>query len=266
MKRIIPAIAIILAFSLALIVVTVMANDEISVTLNGNRIQMDTPPFVQDGRTLVPLRAIADALGIDVEWEGRLQRISYDIDIGSDILIYDLYIGEPFADVTSIAHNTITEIRLDTPPIIVNGRTFVPVRFIAESLGVEVGWDGNTRTVILTSQIGYAQFPSVPSFGQVTGVELRGTSVSLTDANAIVFEYRYSQSEALEAYHNALLERGFILNERASDMGFITTMQNNVVISERREFQRIVFTDAANTLEILVERVTLATIVRIRRI
>ena len=112
---------------------------EIKVIVNGVELSFDQPPIIENGRTLVPLRAIFEALGADVEWEQSTQTvtavrddITVTLTIGSNILIKN---GE--------------EIELDVPAQLIGGRTLVPVRAVAESFGAEVGWDQSTRTVTI---------------------------------------------------------------------------------------------------------------------
>ncbi|MCL2838657.1 MAG: WG repeat-containing protein [Oscillospiraceae bacterium] len=113
----------------------------ISVTLNGTTIQFDQPPIMQDGRTLVPLRAIFEALGADVEWDGVFQMVTAT---RGDTVVR-LQIGNAVMTVNG------ENIPLDVPAQIVNDRTLVPARAIAESFGADVQWDGAMQTVIITN-------------------------------------------------------------------------------------------------------------------
>ena len=121
----------------------VSAADDITVTLDGNVIDCAAygqPATIVDGRTLVPLRAIFEALGATVEWDNVTRTVKSEMNgttielaIGSDTLYKN---GEP--------------VTLDVPGQIMNGRTLVPARAVAEAYGVGVEWDKTTRTVILT--------------------------------------------------------------------------------------------------------------------
>ncbi len=113
-----------------------------NITYNGNKIDSDVPPYVKDGRTLAPIRAILEALGMTVSWDGATQTatavkadITISVTINSNIAIVN---GE--------------QKTLDVPAEITNGRTFVPVRFFGEALGMTVDWDGYTKTVIIESK------------------------------------------------------------------------------------------------------------------
>ena len=141
MKKIIS-----LAMTLVMLVscfacVTVFADDAIKVIIDGKNLTMDQPPVLKDGRTLVPLRAIFEALGAKVSWDDATKCATGTKD-GKEIKIT---IDNTVAKVDG------KDITLDVPAQIVNARTLVPVRFISESLGASVAWNGDTKTVTITS-------------------------------------------------------------------------------------------------------------------
>jgi DNA-binding beta-propeller fold protein YncE len=111
---------------------------------------LDSEPFIDktSGRTVVPLRAIAEAIGATVTFQAKEQRI----DILKDALLIQLWIGKPKALVNS------KEVDIDTQspisPMIVKGRTFLPLRFIAETFEFKVDWDPKTQGITLTYPIG----------------------------------------------------------------------------------------------------------------
>ena len=113
---------------------------EIKVLVGGTAVTFDQPPIIENGRTLVPLRAIFEALGATVEWEQSTQTVTA---VKDDITII-LKIGDAFLTKNG------ERIALDVPAKIVGGRTLVPARAVAESFGADVQWDGTTRTVTIT--------------------------------------------------------------------------------------------------------------------
>ena len=113
-----------------------------NITYNGNKIDSDVPPYVKDGRTLAPIRAILEALGMTVSWDGATQTATA---VKADITI-SVTINSNIAIVNG------KQKTLDVPAEITNGRTFVPVRFFGEALGMTVDWDGYTKTVIIESK------------------------------------------------------------------------------------------------------------------
>jgi hypothetical protein len=123
---------------------TVLATDnEISVYLNGDRLQFDVPPKIVDNRTMVPFRAIFEAFEMEVEW---LNSDSATVTATAEWGLLMLQIGSNEMIVEGF-YPPIRRIELDVPPMIVNNRTLVPLRAISESIGAEVDWDETTRTV-----------------------------------------------------------------------------------------------------------------------
>ncbi len=115
----------------------------VNVVLNGESIEFDVSPVIIEGRTLVPVRSIFEALGMHVDWKEDTKTI---FGIKGDKMIV-LQIGNKAAFTSS------GKISLDVPPSIIGDRTMVPVRFIAESIGANVGWNEYTRTVIINTNI-----------------------------------------------------------------------------------------------------------------
>lgn len=105
------------------------------MTVNGDPLEIDqgrgTAPVVVNDRTLVPIRAVIEAMGGAVHWEQDTQNII--IALGENVIM--LTIGNRTAYVNSEAKT------LDTPPAILNDRTLLPIRFISESLGYQVDWN-----------------------------------------------------------------------------------------------------------------------------
>ncbi len=115
-------------------------NQEINVYLNGSKMQFDVPAYKEDGRVLVPVRAIFEALGANIKWNEITQTVTATK--GSKIII--IQIGNNVAKIDNV------EVELDVPAKTVNWRTFVPVRFVSEALGAQVEWDGSTQSVYIT--------------------------------------------------------------------------------------------------------------------
>lgn len=113
-----------------------------TVQLDGNKIHFDQIPVIEEGRTLVPVRAIFEALGATLTWDEATQTVGA---VKDDTEI-SLKINEKQAQKND---ETIT---LDVPAKIINGRTMVPVRFIADCFGVDIEWDGGYKIVRLTSK------------------------------------------------------------------------------------------------------------------
>lgn len=115
-----------------------------SVVMNGVTVPMETPPVVENGRTILPVRYIATPLGAQVLWNSREQKVTLS---GSKKV--ELWIGKPVALVDGV------EVPIDpanplVAPRIVAGRTMLPLRFIAETFGADIIYDAVLRTVTVT--------------------------------------------------------------------------------------------------------------------
>ena len=122
-------------------VIPVMAANGISVVLDGKTIGFDVPPQIINERTMVPVRAIFEALGASVDWDGSTQTVTSkrgDTTISLKINDATMYVNG----------NAVT---LDSPACVINERTLVPVRAISEAFGAGVDWDGSTQTVTIDS-------------------------------------------------------------------------------------------------------------------
>ena len=117
------------------------ADSEIKIIVDGNALTMDQNPIIVEGRTLVPLRAIFEALGAKVEWDDATKTATGVL--GATTV--SLQINNTVAKVNG------KDVTLDVPAQIVNSRTLVPVRFISESLGCKVDWEDATKTVTIAS-------------------------------------------------------------------------------------------------------------------
>ena len=144
MKKIIFSVLMALLVSMICVQFMVSAASEISANVDGKAVNFpDAKPFIDsNGRTLIPVRFVTESLGATVEWNEKYQEVKIKKDnVNISIMINDRDI---------VVNGRIKT--MDTKAIIKDGRTFVPIRYVAEELGATVGWDPNTRTVIITTK------------------------------------------------------------------------------------------------------------------
>lgn len=147
---------------------------EANVTVDGKQVEFtDAKPYVdENGRTMVPLRPVADAMGIDVKWDRRtktavfsetfdpgIEGFGYDVN-GKQVYGRIVYMSLSFkmddpqvkmygrvvkdnGETTTIAD----AFKMDTTVVIKDGRTYAPLRYMVQSFGYNVGWDQETKTV-----------------------------------------------------------------------------------------------------------------------
>ena len=117
------------------------SGNKITVLVNGREVAFDQPPVIENERTLVPLRAIFEALGAYVSWDGGTQTVTAT----KGATTISLTIGSE----KMIINNSRVAV-LDVPAKIISDRTMVPVRAISEAFGCSVDWIGSTQTVVIT--------------------------------------------------------------------------------------------------------------------
>ncbi|MCL2462670.1 MAG: copper amine oxidase N-terminal domain-containing protein [Defluviitaleaceae bacterium] len=135
-----------------------------SVVLDGKLLTFDVPPQIINDRTMLPFRGIAEAMGARVDWDPDSQKVS--MYLGSSYVF--LTVGNPDMTYGSFTYDsygaeapdTAYTYVMDSPPVIVGGRTLVPARAVSEGLGAEVGWDAATSTVTITSPPEPAETPA----------------------------------------------------------------------------------------------------------
>lgn len=113
--------------------------DSILVMLRGKYIDFDVAPVIMNDRVMVPMRNIFEALGANVNWIADTQTIFAVKD--SDIIT--MQVGQD-----SFFKNE-DKIEIDSPSVIVEGRTLVPIRAVAEAFDTEVFYNENTKTVVI---------------------------------------------------------------------------------------------------------------------
>ena len=113
-----------------------IVNEEIMVEIDPGR---GTAPRIINGRTMVPIRAIVEKMGGVVDWEGEARRVTLER------LDYSVIMH---IDSREIIANGVAE-EIDIAPFLSNERTFLPIRFVAETLGTEIEWIGSLQRVVI---------------------------------------------------------------------------------------------------------------------
>jgi hypothetical protein len=128
-------------------IVIVLQVGQSTFTVNGFRNTLDSPPIIKNGRTLLPIRPIVEALGGTISWDGNEKKVT--VTLGSTTI--ELWIGKNTARVNG-ADTPIDSTNSKVVPEIINGRTMLPLRFVTENLGCQLQWDPNTQTITITYQ------------------------------------------------------------------------------------------------------------------
>lgn len=125
----------------------------VKLWVHGDFISSDAYPIIENNRTLVPLRVIGENLGYDVQWNGTERTVVVS---NQDRRVMLAINSKRVAVFDGSAEKTVT---IDVAAKIVNNRTFVPLRAVAELFGEKVDWDGDARTAIVGD--GYTPVESI---------------------------------------------------------------------------------------------------------
>ena len=134
--------AIILSVIMLMSTMTMAAESEISVLVDGERLSFDVPPQIIDGRTMVPIRAIFEAMGAEVSWDDATKTAIST----KDSLTVRMTVGSTTEKINN------AEVIMDIAPVVKNDRTLAPARYVAEAFGYNVVWNGEKKEVIISSE------------------------------------------------------------------------------------------------------------------
>lgn len=235
-KKLLSLFTLAMCLGMVLAIVTVVSNanrvrrDYVFVGIDGRQIATEAfgeiAPYInEDNRVLIPVRFVAEYLGFDVGWDEstRTVTISGETPQGLDQEI-KLVIGE-----RSVERRKEGNIQMDTVPIIENGRTMVPLRFVSEAMGMQVVWDTRMGNVAISSRLYEPGFETNADELFVDGFTLDG------------FEHRHGLMDSTGFVHKVHGEDlrfnlAFTLNDSHSDLTIVTNKPN---LEVRREIRKI---------------------------
>lgn len=225
-----------------------MAADEIGVVLDGKKLTFDQNPVIKNDRTLVPFRGILEAMGAQVSWDGEVKKVTAKKDDITIELVID----------NNTMYKNGESIELDVAPTVINDRTMVPARAVSESFEAKVSWDGQTKTVIISTdtviQAAIEKLNSSKSIYMVQdmrykldGVEEQTiTTVGVDNENKIVYN-----SIIVSVGGEKVHENTFIANPQK---GYSIQNDNKKeYVYESNEWDDIVFFDDTNYYEFIEE-------------
>nr|WP_294584259.1 N-acetylmuramoyl-L-alanine amidase family protein [uncultured Anaerotignum sp.] len=219
------------------------AAKEVKIEIDGKEmVPKDMPAVIIDGRTMLPMRQIAQELGCEVNWNEAAQQIY--VMRGSDIIVFTVN--------SKAGYENGKEFTMDVPATIVNDRTMLPVRALADALHLNIKWDDPNRTVIINSgDTDAKEEPTKPESGQTTAGTLTGIQTpSAKDADQTFI----IQADApMERYEKTFVDDQKIVLDfygaKSSLPGEITKTNSDIVTGIRTathenngdSFTRVVF-------------------------
>jgi len=161
----------------------------IRTVLNGRELIFDVPPVIESDRTLVPMRGLVEAIGATVTWEPHTRTVTAVQGTIEVVVVIDVK--------GAVINGELAP--LDVPPRIVDGRTMVPLRLIAENFGVQVGWEDGTSTISL----------DLPRLGSTVGIISRDGSANRDRQAAVMLAAARAQVGARYAWGGISPATGF---------------------------------------------------------
>ncbi len=163
MRKILNSAKKITALILALLIVmsfgTIAQENEIFVLVDGEKVEFDAKPIMKNDRVLVPMRKIFEKLEAEVLWDPLFERVIVNYNENDQII---MYINEEL-----IFKNGV-QVKTDVAPFIQEDRTYVPLRFVSESLNMSVEWSDALQTVFIVPMdkqmqyIPFGEFMTIP--------------------------------------------------------------------------------------------------------
>ncbi len=164
-------------------------NDIVTVILDGKELEFDVPAQTINGRTMVPIRTIFETMGAKVEWDEATS---------SAICTKDSTVVKMTIDSKEMyINNQVKE--MDVAPVVINGRTLAPARYVAEAFEANVQWSEKNKNVVICSKdvYAYVDYPDIPDLGKCYNIPV--ISEESQDGNKF-FTYVYSDMTNEEYY------------------------------------------------------------------
>ena len=162
--------------------------DSNTINIGSRSVTINTAPVIINGRTLIPFRGVGEAMCGNVDWNDDTKTVT--ITLGSNKV-------EMTVDSKTAYFNNKAQ-TLDVAPVILNGRTMLPARFIAESFGFDVNWDNDTKTISIT--------PRQETTTEITTVEesTETTTVEKTESDSKSLVVYFSKTGTTEKIANEI--------------------------------------------------------------
>lgn len=219
------------------------AAKEVKIEIDGKEmVPKDMPAVIIDGRTMLPMRQIAQELGCEVNWNEAAQQIY--VMRGSDIIVFTVN--------SKTGYENGKEFTMDVPATIVNDRTMLPVRALADALHLNIKWDDPNRTVSIQSgDTVVKDEPKAPESGQTTAGTL--TSIQTPSAKDADQTFTIQADEPMGRYEKTFVDDQKIVLDfygaKSSLPGEITKTNSDIVTGIRTathenngdSFTRVVF-------------------------
>lgn len=185
------SILLVVAMLLTLSSASVFAADSaIKVTVNGTQVAFDQAPINQNGMVFVPIRAILEAFGQKVDYDQYNQKVTATDSVTGMVTTIDLKTSL----VTTIQNEVSREYEMVTAPIVLSGRTLIPVRSLSEIFCRDVKWDQASQTVVIKDYTASGKVLKAGTFNEVKSGDFVTASVIQNPQQALVWKAHKSEN------------------------------------------------------------------------
>ncbi len=159
------------------------ADSAIKVTVNGNQVAFDQAPINRDGMVFVPIRGILEAFGQKVDYDQNSRKVTAADPVTGMVTTIDLKTSK----VTTVQDTVSREYEMVTAPVVLSGRTLIPVRSLSEIFCRDVTWVQASQTVAIKDYDGAGKALKAGSTNEVKSGELVSASVIQDPAREMVW-------------------------------------------------------------------------------
>lgn len=233
MKKLLSALMSVSIFFSTMMCSAFANNEEISVYLDATKIDFDVKPQIINGRTMVPIRAIFEKMGAIVEWNGNT---------GSAICTKGDTIVKMTVNSTDMYINNQLK-KMDISPVVIDGRTLAPARYVAEAFNANVQWSQKNNSVVICSKdvYAYADYPDIPDLGKCYNISMSSETVQ---DGFKVFSYVYSDRSNDDYYGYLYDNSALMLGEYAEETISMTNGVATMAYTKSEEAEPRYFIDA----------------------
>lgn len=160
------------------------------MTVDGTKTEIDpgrgTKPEILSGRTLVPIRSIVQQMGGTIAWDEKFRQIV----IATETKVIRMHLDTAVAEVKPSTGTVFRQVKLDVAPKSIKGRTMVPLRFVSEELGAQVGWNAPTKQITISftpSSVKYTEWTGAweTNWGIIVFVQSGNTVKTIYDTDSL---------------------------------------------------------------------------------
>lgn len=184
---------------------------DVSIVINGQALTNDPPPRMVEGRVLIPLRKVFNALGAEVKYENKIITAKR----GERVVV--LSPNQPSATIDNKA------VDLDVPPLLFDSNTYVPLRFVAQALGDSVAYDGKAKTITVSPLVAEDPIDVPPDRIEILKARLKQLVVGHQGA---ILKVRNEAGDQ-EIYYRGLDDRDTAPYDGDDQTGIITAISLN---------------------------------------